>query len=142
MGKKENNCEVRSHNAVIVFAQQSASSDSPNPVTYFEDHTDNHYKALINVRISGITPGPIGSERVLQLVVQPRHGHREINIDIPIFPFSIGPEPVTIGQVVAQIEDAESVSIRWEVRVNGSLDPIGIISGTIDIQKDFCICCP
>lgn len=141
MGLKQNNCEVREHDFEINFTQFNATVDFPDPITYFEDHTLNHYKALIDVRVNSFPniATPIGTETILQVVIQPRNNQQEIAVDIPLFIVNDNIE----GQVVVQVEDAESISIRFEFRLNGEIFNAGAtISATINVQKDFCICCP
>ena len=52
------------------------------------------------------------------MVIQPRdNNQQEIAVDIPLFNVDDHSE----GQVVVQVEDASSVSIRFEFRLNGEI---------------------
>jgi len=121
MGIRGRNCEILRHQTTINFQQEAGNQD----ITYFFDDTTNHYKALVNVRI---TTAVISEGFKLEVVVIDRNG--EEDVEVPIFPEAVGG---LMGQVVVQVEDAKSISIR-------KTDGAGV-NGSIEIIKDFCICC-
>ncbi|MFP7298913.1 hypothetical protein [Neobacillus niacini] len=109
MGIRRPNCEVLRHEATTIEILQIAGT-----FTYFTDLTENHYKAMIGLRITSQATGAGANG---QLIVTARDGTNTI-ID-----FS--------GSVTVQIEDALSVSLR----------STGLVGGNMSIIKDFCICC-
>ncbi|MDZ5473286.1 hypothetical protein SM124_16330 [Bacillus sp. 31A1R] len=91
-----------------------AINQTPGEYTYFTDLTENHYKAMIDVNIQSAT----GQSPNSQLIVTPRNGSpRIINFT---------------ESVVIQIEDVRTVA----------LSTTNIVGGSMNIIKDFCICCP
>ncbi|MFB6804273.1 hypothetical protein ACFCVU_24455 [Peribacillus butanolivorans] len=108
MGIRKQNCEVLRHEATIEITQPAGA------FTYFTDLTENHYKAMIDVRLES----PTGVPPNAQLIVTPRTGTDTI-IDFT--------ETATI-----QIENARAVTLK-------STSALG---GVMNIIKDFCICCP
>jgi len=117
MGVKKQNCEVLRHEASVEIRQGAGT------FTYFKDLTGNHYKALVDVFIETTD---LSEFTGAQLIVAPRMGDNFI-VNIP--PNSSGD-----GTAAIQIEDARSVSLIY----TGSKQ----IVGTMNIIKDFCICCP
>lgn len=89
-------------------------NQTPGEHTYFTDLTENHYKAMIDVNIQRANEEP----PVAQLIVTPRNGNPRI-IDF-------------IESVVIQIEDVRTVALATT----------NIVSGSMNITKDFCMCCP
>jgi len=110
MGTNKQNCTVLRHEATIDILQPGTGV-----FTYFTDLTENHYKALISVRIEDITGGSPNA----QLIVTPRTGpDTTINFT---------------ESAAIQIEDARAVKL--------STSSPGIIGGSMNIVKDFCMCC-
>jgi hypothetical protein len=111
MGIKTPKCKILRHEATIEFLQVQ------NAFPYFTDLTENHYKAMIEIRLLLDSPQ---DARDAQLIVTPRTGTDTI-IDFT-------------EAAIIQIEDARSVTLN---NPNNT-----VIRGNIKIIKDFCICCP
>jgi hypothetical protein len=107
---------IRKPNCKVLRHEATIEITQPSASTfaYFVDLTENHYKAMINVNVQS----PDGTPGNAQLIVTPRTG-----------------TPTTInfsGSATIQIEDARSVALTSPSSLGGSMN----------IIKDFCICCP
>ncbi|QUW22015.1 hypothetical protein JSQ81_19985 [Sporosarcina sp. Marseille-Q4063] len=93
-------------------------------VTYFEDFTDNHNKALIQVFST------TQQSCTLTVIIDTRDG-KTIERSIPVDP--------AFGQAerIFQVEDVCRVSFRCA----GGL-PTSLCTGFVQMTKTFCICCP
>ncbi len=109
MGIIRPNCKILRHEATIEIIQPAGA------FTYFTDLTENHYKAMIDVRIANQT----GAQATGQLIVTSRTG------TVTIIDF--------VDSTVIQIEDAQSLTFNST--------SIGVVQGEMNIIKDFCICC-
>lgn len=116
LGIKKPNCKVLRHAATLEIVQGAGA------FIYFADLTQNHYKAMIDINISNQTGQILNNA---QLVVTARDGTDTI---IPI------PSTTSSASAVIQIEDARFVTLNY------TGNPL--ILGTMNIVKDFCICCP
>jgi hypothetical protein len=122
MGIQKQQCSVATHAASINFEQACDGTE----VIYFQDLTDNHNKALIQVQRSGITPENCQMELVI---------NGTTSFIVPSF---TGGGGAFAGQVSVQVEDVRTVGIRCTC-ITGTC---AYCAGLISIQKTFCICCP
>jgi len=119
------NCEVHRHEFTVNFTQLPSNQDK----TYFKDLTENHFKALVNVNFTFVE----ATGAVIQVIVTDRN-NAETPFAVPLT--TVGPGGQA-GQVAIQVEDVRAIAIRYT-------SPSTVFSpalGSIDIVKDFCICC-
>ena len=118
--KKKQQCFVQQDSSSFNITQRCDATT----VTYFEDFTDNHNKALINVSSNTIQPC------TLTIIIETRDG-KTIERSIPVDP------AIRFSQRVFQVENVCRISVRC---AGGT--PASVCSGSISVLKTFCICCP
>lgn len=134
--KKKDQCFIETHSA-YVYNEQICDGRT---LTYFEDFTKNHNKAMIEVDIENADPGCM-----VTAIIETRDGK---TIERPIPLDSYGD-----GERAFQVEDVCRVSLRGESHnlcappvpasdSNNSYQPLSTFEAWVDIEKTFCICCP
>ncbi len=116
---KRDQCFVETHYADIDNVQQCGTE-----VTYFEDFTDNHNKALIQIAIENAQCSMVTA------IIETRNG-RKIERPIPLFEGA--------GERAFQVEDVCRVSLRGEASAQ---QPPQTFEANVEVTKTFCICCP
>lgn len=117
---------IATHTADVFKNNQLADR---NYSTYFQDFTNNHNKALVEVEVQNADPG------VSVTVVIETRGGRPIEKVLDLFSADILNRYE--GQAAFQVENLRRVRLRGT-----STDPTDEFDGKVKIQKTFCIDCP
>lgn len=127
---KKDQCFIETHFAEVFNEQQCGRE-----VTYFEDFTDNHNKALIQIDIEN------AQCNMVTAIIETRDG-RKIERPIPLFEGE--------GERAFQVEDVCRVALRGENSPvwHGAQAPAEYppspqtFEADVNVTKTFCICCP